>query len=495
VCKRNRIGVALALLASTLPVGDLAAQTPRPASDSVAYGVAVGEVTATTAIVWGRCNHAGILAVRAQPEGGREESRARVAVTRKRDFTGRVQLDRLRPNTAYVYEAVCEDFQSNAVGGARPGRFHTAPREGIPQPVRFAWGGDLGGQNVCRDLAQGYVIFDRIRETRPEFFIALGDMMYADSPCKPTGLYGNEQVPGLLRAATRLEDFWAAWRYNRADRTFDRFLAEVPIFAVWDDHEIMNDAGPHHDTLRGTPGPRLLPIARQAFLDYQPLLPPVRAPAQLYRRRQWGRHLEIFLLDTRQYRDANSEPDRPDRPKSMLGKEQRDWLVDAVGRSKATWKVIISSVPIAIPTGDDARGRDGWASFGSPTGSERELRGILKELRGQGTKNLLWLTTDVHFAAAFSYAPFREHPDFVFHELVSGPLNAGVFTKEEFDDSLGASRLFLYGPLEPTDIRSFAEAKRWFNFGLVETDAAGRLTARIVNGYGQVIYELELAPR
>jgi len=464
--------------------------------DEAALGCAVGEVTESTAVLWARCSHAARLVVRLRREGEEREKTERVPVAAARDFTGRVQLKDLQASTTYRYEADCADGRSHSLGSAGEGSFTTAPADDVAQPVRFAWSGDLGGQNVCRDAQFGYDIFDRVREQKPAFFIALGDMIYADDPCKAVGRYGNAQLPNLPVAATRTEEFWAVWRYNRGDEAFRRFLAAVPIFPVWDDHEILNDAGPHRDTLPVARGRHLLPIALQAFLDYQPLLPPPSAPKQLYRRRRWGRHLELFLLDLRQYRDLNSRADDGRQPKTMLGDRQRQWLLDALRQSTATWKVVISSVPISIPTSDDERGgHDGWTSFGGRTGFKRELLDVLRALERQGTRNLVWLTTDVHFAAAFSYVPFADNPSFEFHEFVSGPLNAGMFPKQEYDDTFGAKRLFLYGPPKPAEIPSFTEAKEWFNFGVVDADAEGALTVRIVNDKGAAVAEQRLMPQ
>jgi hypothetical protein len=131
---------------------------------------------------------------------------------------------------------------------------------------------------------------------------------------------------------------------------------------VWDDHETQNDAGPHNQTLPDAPSePRLAP-ARAAYVDYQPIVDAER----LYRSARWGRHLEVFFLDTRSYRDANADPDTGAYPKTMLGEAQRRWLIGGLVRSKATWKVVVSSVPLSIPTGGD-----GWADGGTRQGFER----------------------------------------------------------------------------------------------------------------------------
>ncbi len=200
------------------------------------------------------------------------------------------------------------------------------------------------------------------------------------------------------------------------------------------------------------------------------------------------------MLDTRQYRDANIASDSVERPKTMLGREQLTWLKESLAASDATWKVIVSSVPMSIPTGFPADGgRDGWANFDQMTGFEQELLDILRFMEQGRMFNTLWITTDVHFAEAFRYRPFPGNPAFVVHELASGPLNAGIFPNAAFDTTLNPTVLF--GPRPATTVATWEQAKDGFNFGTVEVDHRGRLTAGFVNTAGQSLYSLTLTPR
>jgi phosphodiesterase/alkaline phosphatase D-like protein len=45
----------------------------------------------------------------------------------------------------------------------------------------------------------------------------------------------------------------------------------------------------------------------------------------------------------------------------MLGAAQRQGLLDAVPASTATWRVVVTSVPLGVPTGRAER-RDGWSN-------------------------------------------------------------------------------------------------------------------------------------
>jgi alkaline phosphatase D len=260
---------------------------------------------------------------------------------------------------------------------------------------------------------------------------------------------------------------------------------------------VVNDFGPLHDTRSTppyTPGVHLLPIGLDAFLDYTPIAIAESTPKRLYRSLRWGKHLELLVLDTRQYRDANGAVDDPLRPKTMLGREQLTWLKERLAASDATWKVIVSSVPMSIPTGFPAEnGRDGWANLGQATGFEQELLDILRFASDRGSR-LVFVSTDVHFAEAFRYRPFADRPGFVVHEVVTGPMNAGIFPIRDVDPTLNPEVLHFYGPPTADAVTSWAEAKRWLNFGTLEVDAAGRLTAGIVDTAGEQVFELSLTP-
>jgi alkaline phosphatase D len=491
---RRLVTVLVALPAATLlalgaaRTGGAAAQGP-----AVTHGVAVGDVRADSAVLWARTDRPATLQVALS--GGGHAPIPPVLVDAEHDFTGRVALTGLRPATTYRYTV---RFRGGDRGPGVRGAFTTAAAADDAAPVRLAFGGDLAGQNVCRDAAEGFPIFEAVRAFRPDVFVGLGDMVYADNLCAAVGRYGNAQVPGDFVEAATTAEFWKHWRYTRADTGLQRLLAETAYVGVWDDHEVVNDFGPLHDTRSTppyTPGVRLLPLGLRAFLDYTPIGSSPETPKRLYRSLRYGKHLQLFVLDTRQYRDANGALDSAGRPKTMLGREQLTWLQEQLAGSDATWKVVVSSVPMSIPTGfPPANGRDGWANFDQETGFEQELLAILDHARDHGVRNLLWITTDVHFAEAFRYRPFADDPDFVVHELATGPMNAGIFPVRDVDPTLAPEVLAFVGPPSAEAVGTWEDAKRWFTFGALEIEEDGALTARIVDTAGTTRHELELDP-
>jgi len=465
----------------------------------VTHGVASGDVTAHSAVIWARANGEGTMHV--QLEGEEEEHRNHkiTRVYADNDFTGKVVFNDLKPDYLYEYKVWFTSLQQKSRGKNVEGEFRTAPMQDKARAVSFAWGGDVAGQNVCRDVQEGFPIFNAINEMELDFFIGLGDMIYADGVCESTGRYGNEQVPGNFDQAANMQDYWAHWKYNRGDNAYRKLLAHTPYYAIWDDHEVVNDFGPLHDTRSTAPyteGVHLMPLGLKAFMNYNPIVYTAETPKRLYRNIRWGQHLEVFILDTRQYRDANLAPDSKVHPKTMLGREQLVWLKEKLAASDATWKLIVSSVPVSIPTGFPAEnGRDGWANFDQDTGFENELTDILRTLQVRGNKNIMFITTDVHFSEAFRYTPFVDAPDFQLYEFVSGPLNAGLFPNRNYDDSLGTESLFFFGAENFGEVTTYEEAKQWLNYGSISIDEQGQLTAAIRNVAGGAVYELILDPK
>jgi len=228
----------------------------------------------------------------------------------------------------------------------------------------------------------------------------------------------------------------------------------------------------------------------KAYQDYNPVPESTSDVRRLYHSVRMGRHLELIFLDNRQYRDPNVAPDHPQDDKTMLGAEQSGWLQQTLAESSATWKIIVSSVPVSVPTG--ARGRDGWANFDQDSGFESELWKLLDHMRKSGVNNVIFITTDIHFATGFHYHPYTDYPEFSFYELITGPLNAGAYLREEFDTSFNPERLYLYGS---STIKTFDEAVRWFNYGEISIDEEGKLQTRVINGLDESIFELKLGPR
>ncbi len=466
----------------------------------VTHGVAVGAVGDGSALIWSRTDRDAIMHVRIESEDGHPLFEKTAPVVKERDFTGKIKVIGLKPDTVYHYQ-VWFDAENGKPSGKFPasqGKFRTAPLPTAAKAVTFAWTGDLAGQNVCRDAEEGFPGFNAINALDIDFFVGLGDMIYADNICEEIGKYGNRQVPGNFQPAANMKDYWEHWKYNREDTAYQQLLAKTPYFVVWDDHEVVNDFGPLKDTRDHPPydpGEHLLPLGRRAYEDYNPIEENPDSPHRLYYASQWGSNIEVIFMDNRQYRDANISEDDPARQKTMLGREQVVWLKEKLRTSKALWKVIVSSVPMSIPTGWPATdGRDGWANFDMETGYENELLDIISYMKGLENRNYVWITTDVHFAEVFRYTPFPEDPSFNLHEFVVGPISAGLFPSRDYDATLNPEVLFFHGPETMDSVKTWEEAKKWFNFGVISVDKSGKFTGSVRDTFGTILYETTLLP-
>lgn len=445
------------LLLGAIPTG---LGPARPVEDTQRPGllVTVGEVTADRAALWLRADEPAPVIVRYAPAGdAASPRRLRLEPAARRDLTARAALTALQPGTRYAYEVAQGPVSVKGV-------FATAPPADADAPARLQWSGDLGGGGRCRDVEDGYRIFRAMAERAPDLFLFVGDTIYADHACGR-----RAHAPGGDFVASTLAEYHAKHRYNRADRELQRFFRTAPVYAIWDDHEVTNDFD--------GPAEPLMPAGRQAFVDYWPVAGPPGEPQRLYRRVRWGRHADIFILDTRQYRSPRATPDGP--AKSMLGAAQRGWLLDGVSRSDATWKLVVSSLPLGMFTG--GRISDSWSSanvLGFPrrngTGYVFERDHLLAAFRERGVRNLVFLTGEVHHAQLVRHEPA---PGFVLHEFSAGPLSARQGYPRPMDRSLNSRSLGSLG---------FAD-----NFGEL-TVSGDMLEVRIVDGAGTVRVALTL---
>ncbi len=443
-----------------LPPGSPFAEMVPVAAALLPQGIAVGDVTSESALLWLRTD--GPMAVHfewapvvawdlASKMGSAVVSSARSSpftTGPDTDFTLTIPIEGLRPATRYRFHVVVgakgrEGSSTEAQVAAR-GEFTTLPDAKSQASVTFSWSGDLGGQQRCRRGAAGYPIFDVMRAQQPDFFLFLGDSIYADDVCPSPP---NE--PGADFRATTLAEYRARHRDQRGAEALQRLLDNVPVTVIWDDHEVRNDfAGPFDSQM---------PVGRQALREYWPIRIASGDPHRLYRAVRAGVDLEVFILDTRQYRSRNADQDGS--AKTMLGEKQLQWLLTGLAESTATWKVIVTSVPLSIPKGGgaSASGNDGWAGEPGIPGFERERQVIVDHILGGKLKNVVFLAGDVHYVQANEYDPNGDGTT-DFYEFIAGPLSAapGRLTMPNAD-------------LRPTTL---INESGYYNFGLIRVTRA-----------------------
>jgi alkaline phosphatase D len=521
-----------ALLLPSLYVDASAQQVGITTSFQITHGIASGDVTDQSAIIWSRVNdQPAKMNVEYDTNANFTNPLSKTAQANSTtDFTAHAKLDRLKPDSQYYYRVwfTGSDIDNNTNSetssdlSAIPdiadqveiGTFRTAPSANMnsnSSAISFIWGADLGGQNYCRNADEGgYSIFKSMLSLNADFFIANGDMIYADGACPAQGpIFNNStnnqtitwtNIPGDFKSLADPSVEWnnvtevrslflEHWKYNRNDTYFKEFLRNVSMYSQWDDHEIINDFGskwPYWNlfSIDREGYPNIVNEGRNAFLYYSPLdssdnnnYTQNDREKHIYRSFNWGKDLDLFIIDARSYRSQNHIADTPDSNKTMLGEEQLQWLKQELSNSNATWKVISSDVPISIPTGSNTSilGRDGWANgnetnnYSYYTGFESELTDLLEFIDNQQIKNVVFITTDVHFPAFIKY-DFDLNNDGTIteiHEFVSGPLSAfrlGV-PFPELDETFNPSLLYGEGNI--------------FNFGYIRIEDTGEEDSNI----------------
>ena len=470
---------------------------PRSASAGIPeprWGVQSGDVGSTRAVIWSRADRPSRMIVEWAPDA-RFERVTRAAgplATEAMDLTARIALDGLPAGTRIHYRAA---FEGERTSEWATGSFTTAPALDDGRDVVFAWSGDTNGQGWGIDESRGGMpAYAALLDRAPDFFIHCGDRIYADDPIPPTialpdgGVWRNLDTKAKDHRAETLDDFRGAFLYARESRQVRALSASVPLFALWDDHEVQNDWWPGQSPKVD----ELAAHARRALFEHTPTLPDMRGP--MYRSVRWGPHLELFLLDGRSHRSRNYPP--PREAARLLGDAQLRWLEEALARSTATWKVVACDMPIGLvvsePDGEGGEAYDGFANIdGPPRERELELARLLTSLERRGVRNVIWLTADVHYAAAHRYDPARgAYKDFApFWEFVAGPMHATSFPHKRLDDTFGPEVAFA----SPDGTGSPATGTQYF--GVVRIDGKTRaLTVTLVDGRGRDLHATVLRP-
>ena len=345
------------------------------------------------------------------------------------NFTMKPVATELRPGTRYYYR-----FLDRAGSQSARGTFKTLPNANAPAALDLAFTGDSDAlwQNHP-DLSSGATPFEvlrRVTEEHPELFIYMGDTIYSDSE---TG----------APLATTLTAKWTKYRKNRLAAT-QRVLRSVSTWAVWDDHEVVND---FDGAQLAIDDPDLLANGIQAFNDYWPI-----HEDRYYRKVDIGSDIDLIFLDERSYRSQSAdETDSPcrdsdgdldlspmmppsirgqlglppasqecidhmtDPMRTMLGAEQLAWLKETLATSDATWKLIVNEVPITqifvLPY-------DRWDGYVA----ERE--DLLGYIRDNAIDNVVFLTTDIHanFGSHVYFDITQDNDNPVAYEVVTGPI-------------------------------------------------------------------------
>ena len=507
--RRTFLGAALKASAVTCFPAILRSQASRP---SLPQGVASGDVTNGRAVIWSRADRAARMFVEYSTTD-RFDSVLRVpgpAALETSDFTARVVLTGLPAGQRIFYRVLFQDLADiRTWSDPVPGSFATPPTEGRARNVTLAWSADTVGQGWGINPEWGGLrLYETMRAAQPDVFIHCGDTIYADQhlPSEITlddgAIWKNVVTEAKSKVAETLEEFRGNYKYNLLDEHMRRFNADVPQIVMWDDHEVRDNWYWERDlskderfTVKSTA--LLAARARRAFQEFQPVTINGDDPDRIYRTVPYGPLVEVFALDLRSYRGANSENRQTtvSDPARIFGAAQLATLKARLAASRATWKVIASDMPLGVVVPDRPAFFDAVANDdpGAPRGRELEVAELLTFIRDRKISNTVWITADVHYCAAHYYDPSRAaFTEFSpFWEFVAGPLHAGTFAPGAMDPTFGPEVKFTGTSPDTKPNRPPSDGLQFF--GTLTIDARTRaLTVKLHNLAGKVLFSIEL---
>ena len=426
-------------------------------------GLASGDPKPDSIILWTRVEPEAAGAVAVTYEVATDEafesivSQGEMSVDDSTDHTLRLKVTGLSAFTTYYYRFVSQEVISVT------GRTKTAPAADQEENVRFVFAS-------CQDFNGRYYHAWRAlveEEDDVDFVLFLGDYIYEtegdprfQDPAETRkveledGLsIGNEEAP--FNAALSLNDYRSLYKTYRSDADLREVHRLFPFIIIWDDHEFADDCwqdnSTHFNEAMGSEAdPERRHRASQAWFEYQPADIDFDAAASfpsditIYRTLRYGKHVELILSDQRYYRDDHliaEGPTDPDVGKifensslfsrqlvikpafdakeaaeqpSMLGASQKDWLIDAINSSDATWKfwgneTQLAQMVVDLRTGFDMLPDDYKQLFYFTVDQWDGYRSERAEILGAiaATPNVVALTGDIHaFYACEIYEDF-----------------------------------------------------------------------------------------
>ena len=486
--------LAVLVAAATLV---LAVASADAASPDFRYGVAAGEITATSAVLWTRAPRPGAVLLTVSTATAVPAGRFAAKATSGHDRAVQRVVRGLKAGTSYRY------FFAQGKAKSAVGSFTTAHAASVSASIRFAISGDADATPAMngKPAFNRYEVYQRMSAEANHFNINLGDTIYSDS-----------EVAGTPVART-VSAKWEKYRLGLGLPALWALRASAGLYSHWDDHEFINDfSRPEH-------GEPIYAAGVKAFRDYSPVT--YSAATGLYRTFRWGKHLELFFLDERSFRSAKATaacsgdlaPTAPqavrnafatlapglrnpvspsciaaieDPARTMLGARQYAAFTKAIAASKATWKVVVNEVPIqeyyALPY-------DRWEGYAA----ERER---LLEFLQANVRNVVFLTTDTHAnlvnevrSKTLSGTP----TSYGIWEVVTGPVATNTFAKE-IDSTLGqrgagtAIGALFFKPAPPNGMGMRCAALDTYSYAQV-TVTAGRFTVALKDAKGQPVRE------
>jgi alkaline phosphatase D len=419
---------ALAGLAAARPLVPSALPRPSFSADPFSLGVASGDPLPDGVVLWTRLAPDPLNGGGMPPENVEvqwelaTDDRMRNIVQRGSSVaiptaahSVHVEVEGLQPERHYWYR-----FRAGSAESAI-GRTRTAPAGGSsPSALRFAF-------TSCQNWHQGhYGAYRDLASQDLDLVLHLGDYIYESTIPENGGVRGVALPAAARVEPTTLDEYRLRYAVYKTDPRLQAAHASAPWIVTWDDHEVENDYAGQASRRVADPQRFLLrrAAAYQAYYEHQPLRRaalPAGPNALLYRHLGFGGLIDLHVLDTRQYRSpqiANpncADAERAqnggycaaslDASRTMLGAEQKHWLLDGLDRSTAAWTVLAQQVPFAQrDLSNDSKVKrvggegDKWDGYAH---ERNEVLQAMSEIAARRAFSPVILTGDVHTNLVF----------------------------------------------------------------------------------------------
>ncbi|MEC5386753.1 alkaline phosphatase D family protein [Uliginosibacterium sp. H3] len=335
------------------------------ATYNFAHGVASGDPLADRLVIWTRITAVGDAAPRVYWEVSTDPGFSRVVrsglqpTNASRDFTVKVDVAGLQAGTLHYYRFLCGGRYSPI------GRGRTLPVGDVSQ-VKLAV---FSCANYPAGMFHAYAQAARMNDL--DAALHLGDFIYEYDrngyASANAAALGREVLPA--NECLSLADYRLRYAQYRSDPDLQAISAALPLIAIWDDHEVADNAyaGGATNHTEATEGPFATrqAAALRAYHEWLPTrLPDPSAPMLIYRSFDWGTLLSLHMLETRliarnkqleysSFIDAqgvngaalDAAANAADR--EILGATQMNWLKGQMAASQATWQVVGQQVRMA----------------------------------------------------------------------------------------------------------------------------------------------------
>ncbi len=358
-------------------------------------------------------------------------------------FTAKLPADEVEPGTDYVYQVL---INGQAVELDYPTEFRTQElwRWRYDPPAFTVVVGSCSYVNEevydrpGKPYGSDFQIFTTIHRMRPDAMVWLGDNVYL----READWYSRT---GIMKRYT----------HTRSLPEMQPLLASTHHYAIWDDH----DFGPN-DSDRSYVHKETTLEAFRLFWGNPTF--GVNGQKGITTFFQYN-DIDFFLLDDRYFRSPNrlKHGDR-----TMLGKEQLEWLIDALAASYAPFKMVCIGNQVLNP----AKASETYENV-----FPEERAYILKRIEEEGIKNVIFLTGDRHKSELSKYVNAEDN---TVYDLTISPFTAGVNTWEEENELR----------VEGTEVAEH-------NFGLLEFSGPRTervLTIRVFDADGNEEWSLEV---